>query len=104
MSRRLKPEELELWNRVAGTADRINRPLSRTEEQRPKPKKPRAADPDPLPTFRIGQAAHDFQMAMGAPEVVLSRSFRSGKAPTVASRWLQRRTRGRVGDQSSARG
>ncbi|GGE46353.1 DNA mismatch repair protein MutS [Primorskyibacter flagellatus] len=57
MSRRLKPEELELWNRVAGTADRINRPLSRTEEQRPKPKKPRAADPDPLPTFRIGQTA-----------------------------------------------
>ncbi|SOE16995.1 DNA helicase/exodeoxyribonuclease V subunit B [Hoeflea halophila] len=42
------------------------------------------------PERRIGQAAHDFQMAMGAPEVVLSRSFRSGKAPTVASRWLQR--------------
>ena len=36
------------------------------------------------PERRIGQAAHDFQMAMGAPEVVLSRSFRSGKAPTVA--------------------
>jgi ATP-dependent helicase/nuclease subunit B len=29
-------------------------------------------------------------MAMGAPVVVLSRSLRSGKAPTVASRWLQR--------------
>tara|TARA_R110002020_G_scaffold47752_17_gene136180 strand:+ start:5371 stop:8556 length:3186 start_codon:yes stop_codon:yes gene_type:complete len=42
------------------------------------------------PERRIGQAAHDFQMAMGAPEVVLSRAFRSGKAPTVASRWLQR--------------
>jgi ATP-dependent helicase/nuclease subunit B len=42
------------------------------------------------PERRIGQAAHDFQMAMGAPEVVLSRSHRSGKAPTVASRWLQR--------------
>tara|TARA_R110002012_G_scaffold320380_1_gene543671 strand:+ start:95138 stop:98344 length:3207 start_codon:yes stop_codon:yes gene_type:complete len=42
------------------------------------------------PERRIGQAAHDFQMAMGAPELVLSRSFRSGKAPTVASRWLQR--------------
>ncbi|MCY0092853.1 double-strand break repair protein AddB [Hoeflea ulvae] len=42
------------------------------------------------PERRIGQAAHDFQMAMGAPEVVLSRSLRSGKAPTVASRWLQR--------------
>lgn len=42
------------------------------------------------PERRIGQAAHDFQMAMGAPVVVLSRSMRSGKAPTVASRWLQR--------------
>ncbi|WP_066183603.1 double-strand break repair protein AddB [Hoeflea olei] len=42
------------------------------------------------PERRIGQAAHDFEMAMGAPEVVLSRAFRSGKAPTVASRWLQR--------------
>lgn len=42
------------------------------------------------PERRIGQAAHDFQMAMGAPEVVLSRALRSGKAPTVASRWLQR--------------
>ncbi|WP_322988857.1 double-strand break repair protein AddB [Hoeflea sp.] len=42
------------------------------------------------PERRIGQAAHDFQMAMGAPQVVLSRSFRAGKAPTVASRWLQR--------------
>lgn len=42
------------------------------------------------PERRIGQAAHDFQMAMGAPNVVLSRAHRSGKAPTVASRWLQR--------------
>jgi len=42
------------------------------------------------PERRIGQAAHDFQMAMGAPEVVLSRSLRANKAPTVASRWLQR--------------
>jgi ATP-dependent helicase/nuclease subunit B len=42
------------------------------------------------PERRIGQAAHDFQMAMGAPRVVLSRAGRSGKAPTVASRWLQR--------------
>jgi len=42
------------------------------------------------PERRIGQAAHDFQMAMGAPEVALSRSLRASKAPTVASRWLQR--------------
>ena len=39
---------------------------------------------------RIGQAAHDFQMAMGTPQLVLTRSARSGDAPAVASRWLQR--------------
>ncbi|MDZ5697377.1 double-strand break repair protein AddB [Chelativorans sp. M5D2P16] len=42
------------------------------------------------PERRIGLAAHDFMMAMGAPEIVLSRSARTGDAPAVASRWLQR--------------
>lgn len=42
------------------------------------------------PERRIGLAAHDFMMAMGARRVVLSRSVRSGDAPAVASRWLQR--------------
>ena len=42
------------------------------------------------PERRIGQAAHDFQMAMGAPRVVLTRSARAGDAPALASRWLQR--------------
>ncbi|RWE93106.1 MAG: double-strand break repair protein AddB, partial [Mesorhizobium sp.] len=42
------------------------------------------------PERRIGLAAHDFQMAMGAAEVLLTRSARSGDAPAVPSRWLQR--------------
>lgn len=42
------------------------------------------------PERRIGLAAHDFQMAMGARKVVLARSARSGDAPAVPSRWLQR--------------
>ncbi|MEO5755354.1 MAG: double-strand break repair protein AddB [Mesorhizobium sp.] len=42
------------------------------------------------PERRIGLAAHDFQMAMGARKVVLSRSARAGDAPAVPSRWLQR--------------
>ena len=42
------------------------------------------------PERRIGLAAHDFQMAMGTKEVVLTRSARSGDAPAVPSRWLQR--------------
>ncbi|TPI07769.1 double-strand break repair protein AddB, partial [Mesorhizobium sp. B4-1-3] len=42
------------------------------------------------PERRIGLAAHDFQMAMGTKDVVLTRSARSGDAPAVPSRWLQR--------------
>ncbi|MCV0394686.1 MAG: double-strand break repair protein AddB [Rhizobiaceae bacterium] len=42
------------------------------------------------PERRIGQAAHDFVMAMGHDQVVLTRSVRAGDAPAVQSRWLQR--------------
>lgn len=42
------------------------------------------------PERRIGQAAHDFWMASGMMEIVLTRSLRAGDAPAVASRWLQR--------------
>jgi ATP-dependent helicase/nuclease subunit B len=48
-------------------------------------------DLDP-PERRIGQAAHDFMMAMGATKVVLTRAARAGDAPSVPSRWLQRLT------------
>ncbi len=44
------------------------------------------------PERRIGQAAHDFQMAMGTAKVILTRSLKSDSAPSVASRWLQRLT------------
>ena len=43
-----------------------------------------------LPERRIGLAAHDFQMAMGQETVLLTRALRADRAPTVASRWLQR--------------
>lgn len=42
------------------------------------------------PERRIGQGAHDLQMALGAENVILTRAARSGDAPAVASRWLQR--------------
>jgi len=42
------------------------------------------------PERRTGLAAHDFQQLMGKSEVILSRSSRVDKAPTVASRWIQR--------------
>ncbi|KQT83977.1 double-strand break repair protein AddB [Aurantimonas sp. Leaf443] len=44
----------------------------------------------PAPERRIGLAAHDVWMAMGAPQVVLTRARRAGGAPSVPSRWLQR--------------
>ncbi|MDW6024527.1 double-strand break repair protein AddB [Mesorhizobium sp. BAC0120] len=64
---------------------------------------PRKAEPDRFmsrvmkggleldpPERRIGLAAHDFMMAMGHEQIVLTRSARSGDAPATASRWLQR--------------
>ena len=66
---------------------------------------PEAPKPDPwlsrrmrldagllLPERQIGLSAHDFQQAIGAPEVVLSRARRDGGAETVPSRWLNRMT------------
>ena len=43
-----------------------------------------------LPERRIGLSAHDFAQALGAPDVVLSRSGKLGGAPTVPSRFVQR--------------
>ena len=43
-----------------------------------------------LPERRIGLSAHDYQQAVAAPQVVLSRSKRGAEAETVASRWLNR--------------
>ena len=43
-----------------------------------------------LPERRIGLSAHDYQQAIAAGEVVLTRSIRSDEAETVPSRWLNR--------------
>lgn len=45
-----------------------------------------------LPERRIGLSAHDFQQAIAAPEVWLTRSIRTEDAETVASRWVNRLT------------
>ena len=42
------------------------------------------------PERRIGQSAHDFVMALGAPQVVLARALKRDGSPTVASRFLTR--------------
>ncbi|UXU75762.1 MULTISPECIES: double-strand break repair protein AddB [unclassified Paracoccus (in: a-proteobacteria)] len=43
-----------------------------------------------LPERRIGLAAHDFQQAAAAPQVVLTRARRDAEAETIPSRWLNR--------------
>ena len=43
-----------------------------------------------LPERRIGLSAHDFQQAVAAKRVVLSRAKRGPEAETVPSRWLNR--------------
>jgi ATP-dependent helicase/nuclease subunit B len=43
-----------------------------------------------LPERRIGLSAHDYQQAVCAPEVVLTRAKRDAQAETVPSRWLNR--------------
>lgn len=66
---------------------------------------PERPDPDPwmnramrlkagllLPERRIGLSAHDFQQAIAAPEVWLTRSKKSDDAETVPSRWVNRLT------------
>ncbi|MEM9248288.1 MAG: double-strand break repair protein AddB [Pseudomonadota bacterium] len=45
-----------------------------------------------LPERRIGLAAHDFQQAIAASQVLLSRAVRDAEAETVPSRWLNRLT------------
>ena len=66
---------------------------------------PKAPEPDPwlnrrmradagllAPERQIGLSAHDFQQAIAAPEVVLTRALRDAEAQTVPSRWLNRLT------------
>ncbi|MCB1428542.1 MAG: double-strand break repair protein AddB [Nitratireductor sp.] len=54
-----------------------------------------------LPERRIGQAAHDFQQLAACGNVILTRSLKTGNAPAIASRWLQRLTT-LVGDDHAA--
>lgn len=44
----------------------------------------------PPPEAEIGRLAHDFQCLLGGPRVILTRSQKSGNAPSVPSRWLMR--------------
>jgi ATP-dependent helicase/nuclease subunit B len=65
------------WPRVVGVDPWLTRPM-------------RSALGLEAPERRIGLSAHDVEMALGAPRVLVTRSLRAGGAPTVASRFLQR--------------
>jgi ATP-dependent helicase/nuclease subunit B len=45
-----------------------------------------------LPERRIGLSAHDFQQAIAADQVVLTRAIRDDESQTVPSRWINRLT------------
>ena len=64
---------------------------------------PKAPEPDPwlnrqmrksaallLPERQIGLSAHDYQQAVAAPRVILTRATRDAEAETVPSRWINR--------------
>ena len=42
------------------------------------------------PERRIARTAHDFEMALGQEDVIVTRALKRGGAPTVPSRFLQR--------------
>ncbi len=66
-----------VWPPAARTDAFLNRPM-------------RTALGLPPPERRIGETAHDLQMALGQARVVLTRARKRGGAPTVPSRFLQR--------------
>jgi len=66
-----------IWPPQVRTDPWLNRPM-------------RAAIGLAAPEKRIGLAAHDFEQALGAHEVVITRALKRGGAPAVPSRWLQR--------------
>lgn len=59
MSRRLRPEEMDLWRRVADTTERMHKPRTRDESKsRVKSSAPKKkVTPDPIPSFQMGQSS-----------------------------------------------
>lgn len=65
------------WPEAADPGPWLNRPMRRTLGL-------------PSPDERIGHAAHDVAMLLGAAEVYLTRALKVDGNPTVPSRWLMR--------------
>ncbi len=91
---------LFIWGLIEGRLQRADRMILAGVNEGQWPQK-RSPDPWLAPMIRkrlglpgidrpSGLAAHDFASALGAAEVIVSRSQREGTAPTVASRLLLR--------------
>lgn len=91
---------LFIWGLIEGRLQRADRMILAGLNEGQWPQKP---SPDPWlpPVIRrrlglpgleraSGLAAHDFAIALGSPDVLITRSQREGTAPTVASRLLLR--------------
>ena len=66
-----------IWPPAARSDPFLNRPMRTTLGLSP-------------PERRIARTAHDFEMALGQEEVIVTRALKRGGAPTVPSRFLQR--------------
>ena len=57
MSRRLRPDELDLWRKVADSAERMHRPKKAKVDakSKPSPIKPDPQPRDPVQMFQVGQ-------------------------------------------------
>lgn len=67
--RRLKPDELELWQAVARTATPHLQPKKIAPEAKPAPKTAKVSRPKPVPTFRIGSAVKHGEFRDTAPSL-----------------------------------
>jgi len=65
------------WPRLPDPGPWLNRPMRDTFGMQ-------------QPELRIGQEAHDFVQAFGAPQVFLTWARRDGMDPTIPSRWILR--------------
>ena len=72
--RRLRPEELELWQQIAQSADPMHKHRKPVQQPKPKPAKPGPIRPQmpPLSSFTLGQAAAPLAETRAEPQTTAS--------------------------------
>lgn len=72
--RRVRPEEMELWQQIAQSTDPLHK--HRIPIERPKPPKPGAkpkASPAPIPRFQLGESAQSRPKSQTLPQTTAQR-------------------------------